>query len=78
MAIWKRLRDGWMAFAHVLGRAQTAILLTLIYLLTVGPISLLSRLTGQDLLRLRRSGKDSYWAPLERTTKTLDEARKQF
>jgi hypothetical protein len=78
MGILRALWAGWKAFAHILGRIQTTILLSLVYCLALGPISLLSRLSRRDLLALRRSGHASYWVQLPQITSNMDQARKQF
>ncbi len=78
MGILRKLWDGWKAFAHVLGRIQTAILLSIVYFLTIGPIGLIGRLFRNDFLGLRRSDRPSYWIPLPGTTSTIEQARKQF
>jgi hypothetical protein len=69
---------GWKAFAHILGRIQTTILLSLVYCLALGPISLLGRLLRWDLLALRQSGHASYWVQLPQITSNMEQARKQF
>jgi hypothetical protein len=50
-----------MAFAHGLGRIQTAIILFLVYVLVLGPIAVMLRVFGRrDLLELRRPECDSF------------------
>jgi len=74
----RKLWAGWKAFALWLGKVQTALLLTLIYHLTIGPIGLIGRLLRRDLMGLRRSENTSWWTPLPGATSTMDKARKQF
>lgn len=76
--MFKKLRDGWMVFVHVLGKVQTAILLSVVYHVAVGPIALVSKLGRADMLDLRGKGRDSYAQALPRISSTLDEAGKQF
>ena len=78
MAVLRKLWALWKAFAHRLGRVQTAVLLSLIYHVAVGPLGLLGRLSGRDLLGLKPAPGASYWAALPDTTRTLERARKQF
>jgi hypothetical protein len=78
MGILRRVWAGWKAFAHILGKIQTTILLTLVYCVAIGPISLLGRLLRRDLLALRRSGNASYWVQLPQITSDTERARKQF
>jgi hypothetical protein len=78
MRIVRKLWAWWKAFAHVLGQIQTTILLSLVYLIAIGPIALVSRLIGRDLLGLRRSDNPSYWHPLPEVTASVERALKQF
>jgi hypothetical protein len=50
---WRRLLDGWLAIAGHFGEVQTLVLLGLIYVLAIGPASLVSRATGSDFLTRR-------------------------
>lgn len=61
------IERGWMAFAEVLGRIVTTVILTLTYFLVMTPMGLLMRLLGKDLLELERKPEgESYWVPVER------------
>ena len=61
MNFLKKLWKGWKAFAHALGKVQTFILLTVFYLLILGPVSLLFRLFGKSTLPYRAQTPDTYW-----------------
>lgn len=78
MGILRKLWTGWKAFAHVLGKIQTTILLSVIYAIAIGAVSVVGKLLGRDLLALRRSGGTSYWRALPPTTRRLEDARRQF
>lgn len=78
MALWKSIKSGWMAFAHRLGRINTAILLSIVYFATLGPISLGVRVFMGDILRLKSSEGESYAVPIENVTVTMERAHKQF
>jgi len=76
--LWKKIFGWWMAFAHVLGQVNTVILLTVMYVLIIGPSWFVVRVLRKDPLRRKPAGRGSYWiekAPLEHT---LDETRHQF
>jgi hypothetical protein len=47
------LKDRWMRFARGVAIVNTAILLTLFYLVIIGPISLFIRIVGKDFLQMR-------------------------
>ncbi len=65
-------RKGWEALGRVLGYVNTMLLLTLVYVLIVTPFGLISRLLGNDPLRLKADpAADSYW-------KTIDDDQTQL
>jgi len=78
MALLRKLKDLWMAFAHVVGQVQTALLLSIIYHIAIGPLGLISRLTGRDLLGLRQPQGNSYADPLAPISSTIERAQRQF
>jgi hypothetical protein len=51
----------WMAFGHVLGWINARIILGIVFFVVVTPIGLIMRLSGKDLLRMRRGKAVSYW-----------------
>ncbi len=54
----------WMGFAHVLGRINTTILLSVFYYLVVTPLALIFKLIGRDALHRRFDpSAASYWEP---------------
>ena len=78
MRILRGLWAGWKIFAGWLGRVQTALLLAMVYHVAIGPIGLIARLFGRDLLGLRGSARPSYWTVVPRTTSIIESARQQF
>ncbi|MDP3939365.1 MAG: SxtJ family membrane protein [Deltaproteobacteria bacterium] len=78
MALWKSIKSGWMAFAHKLGKINTAILLSIVYFVTLGPISLGARVLIGDLLGIRAKEGESFASPPENVTVTMERAHKQF
>ena len=70
-SIWR----GWKAFAHFLGRIQTTVVLTLLYLVLL-PVFSLVRL--RDPLRRRLGEGDSYWEPMEEVDASVEEAGRRF
>jgi Saxitoxin biosynthesis operon protein SxtJ len=51
----------WTAFFKAVGVIWTAVILSLIYLLSVGPVSLFMRLRGTDLLDREIGAEPSFW-----------------
>ena len=78
MAAWSKIKAGWMKFALKLGQFNTAVLLTLVYFLTIGPISLIGRLFRAKFIVRRAKAEDSFAVPIETTTSTMERAHKQF
>lgn len=70
---------GWMAFARVLGIVNTTLLLTLVYFLLIGPLSLIMRAFGSDLLEKRmKTPSRPLWKAKAPLKHTLEECRHQF
>jgi hypothetical protein len=78
MSFGKKLKSGWMAFVHRLGQIQTALILLIVYHVSIGPISLVARLIRRDLIGRRAKKGDSYAVPIEKLTTTMEQAQKQF
>jgi hypothetical protein len=65
------LRIVWEKIGHILGIINTYVLLTIFYLVILTPLSLIMRLFGKDILKLKRSSAQStYWE-----TATMDESK---
>ncbi len=56
-----KLYRAWTAFFAAIGAAWTAVLLALVYLLSVGPVGLAQRLAGKDPLDRRLAPEASFW-----------------
>ena len=78
MALLRKLKSLWMAFSRVLGQVQTAILLSIIYHVAIGPLGLVARLMRRDLLALRQREGGSYAEALPSVSTTIDRAQRQF
>ena len=59
--ILKPLNKIWFYFGILLGNVVAPIIMSLLFFLVVTPTGLLVRLFGKDLLKLKKSKKDSYW-----------------
>ena len=55
----------WTAFFQAIGKVWTAVLLAIVYVLSVGPIGLVMRLRGQDPLDRGLASEPSFWRPHE-------------
>lgn len=54
---------GWLAFAKLLGRANSAVFLSLTFFLVLTPLGFFLRLFGRDELRRRGPAPASTWEP---------------
>ncbi len=72
------LKRWWLRFAKGLAVVNTAVLLTIAYVLVIGPLSLFIRILGKDFLQLKNASRASFWRDREETNDTLDTAERQF
>jgi hypothetical protein len=80
IALGRRLYEGWLRVAACFGEVQTLVVVTLVYLLAVGPVGLGARLTRRDLLAKRGlRGPQSAWREADTVTRPdLERARRLF
>ena len=72
-AVLRPVHKGWMAFAEVLGRVNTRIILTALYYLVMTPVALIMRLFRDPLNRSLRHPGQSDW--IKRTAEPVDPER---
>lgn len=56
-----RVYAGWKAAFEAVGSVWTAVLLAVVYVLSVGPIGLVMRLVGNDPLDRRLAQEPTFW-----------------
>ena len=79
MAVFSGIKSSWMRFVHVLGHVQTTLILTLIYVLILGPLALLLRLFGRgDLLSLRAPKAQSFALAKQMVPTDVERCTRQF
>ena len=73
--IWAR----WKKIAHVIGRFQTKVLVTVFYFLIISPIGLIMRAFGWDPLEVRRSkaGRNTNFKAIEQPEPDIESMRRQ-
>ena len=69
------LNLAWIKFGELLGRIIAPIVMALIFFFILTPLSLIIRLFGKDLLKLKISQKDTYWIKRDTNINSMD---KQF
>ena len=66
----------WIKFGDLLGKIIAPVVMAFIYFIILTPLSLLIRITGKDLLKVKYSNKvNTYWI---KRIKDLGPTRKQF
>lgn len=61
MSFLRKLWKGWKAIAHRIGKVQTFLLMTLFYILILGPIAVVLRVLGKRPLQYRNKDTQTYW-----------------
>ena len=69
------LNKAWVKFGEILGMIIAHIIMGLVYFIILTPISLLVRLSGKDLLKLKKNKSSTYWIKREKNIGNMD---KQF
>jgi hypothetical protein len=75
---WTRISGWWMTFASFLGYVNTIILLTLMYILVIGPSWVVFRVLRKDPLERKRVQPGSFWRAKVPLGHSLDETKHQF
>lgn len=78
VSIRRRLYLRWMAFARVLGKINTVVLLTIVYVVILGPVSLVFRVLRRDLLDRNHEERASYWYDREHEEHSIERRSRQF
>jgi ABC-type uncharacterized transport system involved in gliding motility auxiliary subunit len=73
------IKRWWLLFAQMLGKVNTILLLSLVYIVVIGLMSLLVRLFRKDLLQKKMDfTQASYWQARKTSDQTLDRYKFQF
>ena len=68
----------WMTIAVILGWIMTRVIISVVFYLILTPISLITRLFGEDFLALKKIDSDSYWNLRNSDYETNQDYEKQF
>ncbi|MCX7984212.1 MAG: SxtJ family membrane protein [Bacteroidetes bacterium] len=68
----------WLAFARFLGRINTTLLLTLVYIFLIGPCALIVRLLRRDLLQKEVGRCTTFWQTKEGEPDSVERFYYQF
>lgn len=66
----------WMAFAHFLGKINSTIILSIIYIVVIGLVSIIRRLI--ILFSRKQNNKSTYWVDSDDVEENLISASYQF
>ncbi len=75
----KGIKEGMKAFGEQINRLVNTILLTIVYLIGVGPVAIVAKITGKKFFETRTNKeKESYWVDLGLSKKKQEEYFRQF
>lgn len=77
-SLGKEIYRWWMKFAAFVAFVNAQILLTLVYFLIIGPISLIVRLMGKDYLDRAVKTSESSWKAKKPVVHSLRQSERQF
>lgn len=66
------LNKSWMKLGELLGKVVPPIVMAAIFFLIVTPMSLLVKVFGKDLLKLKLSNERTYWIKREKNVGSMD------
>ena len=68
----KPLNITWIKLGETLGKIIAPIVMALIFFLILTPTSLIVRIFGKDLLKLKKSNDNTYWIKRKKNITTMD------
>ena len=76
--IGSTLYKGWMGFARILAIVNTTLILSIVYILLIGPTWLVMKLRRKDLLDRKIDAVPTFWRTKEPIEHTVEQSRRQF
>ncbi len=76
--IWRIAYEYWMRFARALGRANALLLLTIVYVVLIGPAAIVLKIFRKDLLDRKADEGATYWYEKSEEQLTLERSKQQF
>ena len=70
--VLKLSNNTWIKFGELLRQIISPIVMVLIFFFIVTPLSVIIRVFGKDLLKLKFSKKNSYWIKREKNINSMD------
>jgi hypothetical protein len=75
MSFFRSIYRSWMRFAHVLGWVNSRIMLSVLFIIAIGPVAILRRLYG---LFTNISAEKMTWTPRTVRPATIEDLRRIF
>jgi type II secretory pathway component PulM len=76
--IWRVAYGYWMRFAKALGKANALLLLTIVYIVLIGPAAIALKIFRKDLLDRKAGESSTYWNEKAQEQLTLERSKQQF
>jgi len=76
--IWRIAYGYWMRFAKALGKANALLLLTIVYVVLIGPAAIVLKIFRKDLLDRKAGEGSTYWNEKEQEELSLERSKQQF
>ena len=73
--ILKPIKDIWIKFGEILGKFIAPVVMATVFFIVLTPLSLILRIFGKDLLKIKYSKGNSYWIY---RNKDVGSMKKQF
>jgi hypothetical protein len=68
----------WLKLGFLLHRGVNPLIMILIFVVAFLPVGMILRVSGKDLLRLKRDARRSYWLPRTNDRPYSESMRQQF
>ena len=78
ISIWRTAYNYWVRFARALGKANAVLLLSIVYIVLIGPAAIGLKLFGKDLLDRKIAPMSSFWKKKEQEVIDLERSKQQF
>ncbi len=76
--VLKKLLSPIQAVGRAISRFVNIVLVFLVYFLVIGPLSLIIRLTRENLLEAKAISDDTYWVARQKPVVSIQQFRRQF
>lgn len=75
---WRIAYGYWMRFARALGKANALLLLTIVYVVMIGPAAIVLKILGKDLLDRKANENHTFWRDKVQEPFTIERGKQPF